>query len=292
MVRPNFVPFVLLLVNLGVCAEQPTATKRNEGDILFTVVSNAGSQGKWIQETHVIAADGRNHRELLAAEQSKGDWFPRWSFGGKKIVFFGDRNGKNEGRFSMDANGSKIAEYVPKSARFGKAAKVVNERSLVPLEPDLSPDGATIVFCHGKDNEAGKWRSALYLINVDGSNLRKIDNTSQGYQARWAPEGRTIALDLVREKGPQIFLMDADGSNLRRLTHGDADNARPVWSPNGKQLAFHSNRHGGEKFEIYVMDADGSNMKQLTNHHDDKNVIGAVHPDWYVRPHVFDRPGF
>ena len=48
MVKPRFVSFILLLVNLGVCAEQPAAAKRNEGDILFTVVSNAGSKGKWI----------------------------------------------------------------------------------------------------------------------------------------------------------------------------------------------------------------------------------------------------
>ena len=58
----------------------------------------------------------------------------------------------------------------------------------------------------------------------------------------WSPDLDTpkILFSSNRNANRDIFVMDADGSNLRRLTHGNADNARPVWSPNGKQLAFHS----------------------------------------------------
>ena len=68
MVRLAFVPFILV-VNLGVPAEEPTTTKRSEGNMLFTVVSNADSKGKWIQETHVISSDGSIHPGQLTQQE-------------------------------------------------------------------------------------------------------------------------------------------------------------------------------------------------------------------------------
>ena len=62
----------------------------------------------------------------------------------------------------------------------------------------------------------------------------------------------------------EIYVMDADGSNSRRLTRHNALDAFPSWSPDGTQIAFHSDRDGN--WNIYVMDADGSNPRQLTSH--------------------------
>ena len=68
--------------------------------------------------------------------------------------------------------------------------------------------------------------------------------------------------------------MDADGSNVQRLTYNDTADARAAWSPDGQRIAFHSYRDG--KAEIYVMDADGGNMERLTSN----NPFDAHHPDW------------
>ncbi len=81
--------------------------------------------------------------------------------------------------------------------------------------------------------------------------------------------------------------MDADGSNVQRLTHNDKVDARPAWSPDGQKIVFHSVRDGSSdqppylepavrlEFEIYVMDADGGNVKRLTF-----NTRADAHPDW------------
>jgi Tol biopolymer transport system component len=61
----------------------------------------------------------------------------------------------------------------------------------------------------------------------------------------------------------EICVMNADGTHVRRLTHGPSRNEAPSWSPNGKRIAFHSDRDGNS--EIYAMNADGSDQRRLTN---------------------------
>lgn len=60
----------------------------------------------------------------------------------------------------------------------------------------------------------------------------------------------------------QIYIMDSDGSNLKRLTNNTANDSFPVFSPDGRKIVFESDRDGNE--EIYVMNADGSNQTRLT----------------------------
>ena len=73
----------------------------------------------------------------------------------------------------------------------------------------------------------------------------------------------------------EIYVMDADGANQRRLTNNPASDSSPAWSPYGKHIAFVSNRdghvdgHGFTTSEIYVMGADGSNPQNLTNNPSD-----------------------
>ena len=67
--------------------------------------------------------------------------------------------------------------------------------------------------------------------------------------------------------------MDSDGSNPRRLADHGASDVSPSWSPDGRHIAFSSNR--GDNFEIYVMDSDGSNPRRLTDH-----GASDVSPSW------------
>jgi tricorn protease-like protein len=77
--------------------------------------------------------------------------------------------------------------------------------------------------------------------------------------------------------------MNADGSDVDQLTHARGKRTRsltPVWSPDGKKIAFGSTRDGKSKnwrdnFEMYVMDADGSNVQRLTF-----NQAWDGHPNW------------
>jgi len=74
---------------------------------------------------------------------------------------------------------------------------------------------------------------------------------------------RLIAFARYENDSGEIWVMNADGSNQRRLTNNGADEAGPNFSPDGQHLAFHSNRTGN--YEIYIMDLSGNNVYQLTN---------------------------
>ena len=130
----------------------------------------------------------------------------------------------------------------------------------------------------------------IYVMDADGKNRRRLtNNRHDDWDPSWSPDGKRIAftssgkvLNVVQahplfvEGGPpQIYVMDADGKNQRRLTNTDFAEWYPSWSPDGKRIAFTSSgAMDTAGWYIYVVDADGKNLQRLT--HPD----GGWYPSW------------
>ena len=82
-----------------------------------------------------------------------------------------------------------------------------------------------------------------------------------------------IVFRSYRDGNAEIYLVRSDGEGQTRLTHNEASDFAPAWSPNGRQIVFCSERDGNP--EIYVMDADGDNQRNLTQH-----PAFESSPDW------------
>jgi Tol biopolymer transport system component len=153
---------------------------------------------------------------------------------------------------------------------------------------EFSPDGKRIT-CVGYINMTTTW--SIFIFNADGTNLKRLTNVAGVLDGAlsWSPDVSTIAFTRSYpsqpSRGDEVWLMNADGSNQR---YSGIKGFQPMWSPNGSQFVYSSNKSGN--YEIYTSNVDDTNEQQLTaNTADDSNPVWS--PDGSQIAFSSDRDG-
>ena len=123
--------------------------------------------------------------------------------------------------------------------------------------PDWSPDGTQLVFTSPSPSSR---LGQVYRINADGSGLTQLTHGTRidADSASWSPDGSKIVLKRAGSGEYAIWVMNADGSGLKRLTSELYDNSDPTFTPDGKHILYASQKDGYSA--IWIMNADGSNQ--------------------------------
>jgi TolB protein len=211
------------------------------------------------REDYVINADGTNRvllQKLRGCGRGTWDrWWPSWSPDGTKIAFPAYDSSLAIHVLHPDGNDPKL--YTPLGDRAHDYKWWVS----------WSPDGRKIGFVARSGTGHGQ---GIYVMNADGSGIKQLaefSSTSEHVLAAWSPKGDMIAFASkfsAESHGiPEIYVIDVDSSNLRRLTDTPAAEGHPSWSPDGTTLVFASRRAGN--WEIYTMNADGTEPQRLTH---------------------------
>ena len=120
--------------------------------------------------------------------------------------------------------------------------------------------------------------AALLVTRVGGA--QAAPEVFLNINPSWSPDGRRLVFESRRHGNVELYIIDADGTGERRLTHSPSDvaNSHPSWSPDGSSIVFDSFRGG--VFHLYVIRPDGSGERPLT-HGDVAGVQEfARHPEW------------
>lgn len=165
----------------------------------------------------------------------------------------------------------------------GKIVKQLTNEKGYDAEATVSPKGDKIVFTSTRSGDL-----ELYTMNIDGTDVKQITN-ELGYDggAFFSPDGTKLifrssrpkteaeiknykdllAQGLVEPTEMELYICNADGSDLRQLTDLGNANWSPFFHPSGKKILFSSNFEAerGFPFNLYMIDIDGKNLKRITH---------------------------
>lgn len=205
------------------------------------------------QEIFTMRPDGSDKTQLTLNDQH--DFDPSISPDGSKIAFASAVAGVANIHV-MDLDGSNIMR--------------ITFNAQPDVNPAWSPDGRRIVFVGG---DGGPYW-AVFTVNADGSDRTFLTGGDALYvNPAFSPEGTEIVFASDRVSGnaaTDIFIMNADGTDIRQLTSGPPggrDSKMPVFSPEGSRIVFASEREPlfDSLADIWVMDRDGANFQRLTS---------------------------
>jgi len=225
----------------------------DETSLLFHTISvNAAGQ----EVLGIVGVDpNTGAKRTLYTNPKSSSGFPSWLPDGSSFVY------------STDTMGAPaIVRALSSAPNSGVAVAVSGQIAPEPAQPDVSPDGKRVAFrtfMTGQDQIA--------IAGLDGSNLTIL---GEGAAPQWHPNGEQLVFSRKVGDFQQIFLINANtGTGLTQLTNETSNNMFPCWAPDGRHIAFSSDRAG--RLALYTIRPNGTVVTSLT-----EGTKNATNPHW------------
>ncbi len=189
---------------------------------------------------------------------------PAWSPDGLRLAYAASVNGVSQVFVAVVGEGNPV-QVTAEEAYAG--------------QPTWSPDGLRLAYVAEREKNMDIW---IVPLGEDKTPIRLTDDPAMDWAPAWSPDGSHLAFVSNRGGSHQIYIMRADGSEVRPLTDFPQGAEAPAWSPDGYWLAFVAYTGEGAGVnarELYLMRADGRDVVRLTHNGDDD-----TDPAWIEGP--------
>jgi serine/threonine-protein kinase len=242
-----------------------------DGDSVLFSVTTSASQTRWDEAQIVVQSLGTGVRKTIL----QGGAEARYLSTGHLVYAIGDS------LFAVAFDANRLAVQSGPVSVVQGVSRPVNQAGATATANYGISDGGTLVYLNGIRLAAGgAGLTNLFWVNRDGRE-EPIPAPPRAYvYPRISPDGTKVALD-VRDQQLDIWIWDLVRQTLTRLTFDAGEDEFPVWSPDGKRVAFSSTRAGGSTFRtnLFWVAADGTGSVDRLAQGDHQTFPGGFTPD-------------
>jgi TolB protein len=243
---PDFAATIQILVSSAASeTETPTAIPVSSpglpsGQIVFTCQIY---QLQASEQICIMNADGTNYRRLTTEDNNR-HFYPSLAPDGQIVVYSG---------YDQQSKHFEIYEYDLKNGITRPITYAFGDLN----GPEISPDQKKIVFTRYTNDPN---HPTLWLMDRSGGNYRQVSSVA-AWDPTWSPDGSLILFASDKDGLDQLYVVNIDGSGLKKVSNLPALRGRSDWSPQGLIVTY-----SGDPWrrEIYIMNSDGSDQHQIS----------------------------
>jgi TolB protein len=242
--------FATILLILTGCSQEDGIFLRKNAKILF-LSQRIENKAEW--NLFSMNVDGTDQQKII--DLSVRCEKPVVSHSGKTVLFVHYTSDFYYELYSANVNGTNLT-LIDKAKRYCGS-------------PDWSCDDAKIVYTRNRDDSTDD--KDLILYEVSSGNKKTLTTSGNSTSGKFSLNNQIVYCHQLEDASSDIYLMNIDGSNNRRII---AKASCPVWSPDGKRIAYQSPINNGSS-QIFIAKSDGTDQRQLTS-----TYSSRIWPGW------------